>query len=76
MKTKILSKEMVGDTIFTEVEFDDEKGNVFIEKVLHFRPQSIEEIEESISNRAISEIAKQEAIIKAKAVFEKIPSEK
>jgi len=76
MKTKILSKEMVDDTIFTEVEFDDGNGNVFVEKVSHFRPQSVEEINQSIASRAASETEKKKAVSITKTVFDNIETEK
>lgn len=57
MTYKILSTRQREQTLFTEVEYNFD-GQIIITEVAHFSPQSTEEIEQNIINRAQSELQK------------------
>lgn len=60
MTYKILSTQQAGETLITLVEYNFDSITITTE-IAHFMPQSTEEIEQNIINRASSEIARIEA---------------
>ena len=60
MTYKILSTRQAGETLITEVEYNIDTTIVTVE-VPHFMPQTVEEIELNIVNRAASEVARIQA---------------
>jgi hypothetical protein len=60
MTYKILSTQQAGETLITLVEYNFD-GTIITTEIAHFMPQSTEEIEQNIINRASSEIARIEA---------------
>jgi hypothetical protein len=58
MQYKITHLTQQDDSILTEVDITLESGDIITVSIAHFRPQSAEEIDNNIKNRAISEQAK------------------
>jgi hypothetical protein len=54
---KILNKRVQDQILYTEVEYSFDRGIVTVE-VAHFNPQSTEEIDINLLNRAESELQK------------------
>ncbi len=61
MTYKILNTRVVDTIIYTEVEYTFDNQTVIVE-VAHFNPQSKEEVETSIVNRAQSELQRLQII--------------
>jgi len=57
MTYKILSTRQQEQILFTEVEYNFD-GQIVTTEVAHFNPQSKEEIEQNVTNRAQSELQK------------------
>jgi len=62
MTYKILTTRQQEQILFTEVEYDFEKNGKVIVEMAHFNPQSKEEVETNITNRAQSELQKLQII--------------
>lgn len=61
MTYKILSTRQQEQILFTEVEYNF-NGEIVTTEVAHFNPQSKEEIEKNLINRAQSELVKLQSI--------------
>ena len=57
MTYKIINTRQIETILYTEVEYDFD-GTIVLIEVAHFNPQSKEEIETNILNRASSELIK------------------
>ena len=60
MTYKILSTRQNEESLYTLVEYNFD-GKIVTVEVAHFAPKSVQEIEQSIKNRAASELYKIEA---------------
>lgn len=69
---KILEVSQIDETVTTKVEYTFGEEVVIID-VSHFAPQSQEDIDIGISNRALSELSKMENIKIAEDVKETLP---
>ena len=72
MTYKILSTRTVGETLFTEVEYDFD-GTIVTVDVPHFMPQTSQDVITGIVNRATSEQVKLQAIENLTSVIENLP---
>lgn len=71
MTYKILSTTQNEETITTKVEYNFD-GTIVVCEVAHFMPNGIEDIELGISNRAISEQRKLDAITNNQTLISQI----
>jgi len=60
MTYKIISTRQAGETLITNVEYNFDPSIVIVE-VPHFMPQTLEEIEQNIINRASTELTRLQA---------------
>jgi len=58
---RILSSEVKGETLNTEVEFTLSDGTIIVSTVAHFMPESAEVVTQNIENREASEQIKHDA---------------
>lgn len=52
---KILSCKQADDTLFTEVEYTNAAGKPIMTVVAHFQPETVEEVEQNILGRFLTE---------------------
>lgn len=72
MTYKILSTRTLGETLFTEVEYDFD-GTIVTVEVAHFMPQTSQDVINGIVNRASSEQVKLDAIAVLPTVINDLP---
>jgi len=72
MTYKILSVSQIQDTITTTVEITLSTGVETID-IIHFRPSSVEEINQNVQNRLLSEQSKIDAIKTVSNLITTIP---
>ena len=72
MTYTILRTEQKEDTLFTDIEYTFDSGEVIIVSVAHFQPQSKEEVIIGIENRGISEEQKLNASKKISEIVKEL----
>lgn len=72
MTYKILNTRTVGETLFTEVEYDFD-GTIVTVDIPHFMPGTSQDVINNIINRATSEQVKLQAIENLPTVIENLP---